>query len=505
MKLFKKYYFIVALILTLCSVTIYGTYSLYTTGADFSNVVNVGTDITYKFDINNTESIGVSNNSNFRFKGSLTNTIGSDMEYKFYYKIDGASSGVTVKEVANSTSAMKSSGSIANNATITPEFYITNTSGSNITVTVGVSFAYSGNTVTLDNGTSAISSTITSSAAKTGNCTTTGYTTEEAASLSPSGKTLQRLGLESKVKSGTPNFSSVATTDEGIYIALDDYGFSYYFRGAVENNYVKFAGAYWRIIRINGDGTIRMIFDGETSAHANGESSRDRHLWSDTMFGISKDDNAYVGFMYGSTGQSGDNAYANTHANTNSSIVKGVLDTWYGTISAENQGYIADSIFCGDRTVISDGSYLNYKGNGTGAAQTAYGAIIRLEVNRIPILTCPNKNDRYTVSDTAKGNGSLTNPVGLITADEVAMAGSAYGKENNSYYLYTGDGYWTMSPSCFNDSYAYVFFVSSSGGFGNGGDIWRYVRPVINLKSDIIFSGGKGTKDAPWIVGTGNV
>ncbi len=88
MKLFKKYYFIVALILTLCSVTIYGTYSLYTTEADFSNAVNIGTDITYKFDINNTESIGVSNNSNFRFKGSLTNTIGSTMNYKFYYNLN---------------------------------------------------------------------------------------------------------------------------------------------------------------------------------------------------------------------------------------------------------------------------------------------------------------------------------------------------------------------------------------------------------------------------------
>ncbi len=148
-------------------------------------------------------------------------------------------------------------GSIANNATITPEFYITNTSGSNITVTVGVSFAYSGNTVTLDSGTSAISS----SAAKTGNCTTTGYTEEEVAKHAPSMKTLYKLGLQSKVKSGTPDFSKVATTDEGIYSAVDDYGTSYYFRGVVENNYVKFAGAYWRIIRINGDGTIRMIKD----------------------------------------------------------------------------------------------------------------------------------------------------------------------------------------------------------------------------------------------------
>ncbi len=309
---------------------------------------------------------------------------------------------------------------------------------------------------------------------------------------------LTYLGLTAK--SGTPNFSKVATTDEGIYSAEDDYGTSYYFRGAVTNNYVKFAGTYWRIIRINGDGTIRMVYDG-TSKHKNGESSEDRQLASKSKFNTNYNDNAYVGFMYGNTGQSGDNAYTNTHANTNSSTIKRVLDTWYGKISEENQGYIADSIFCGDRTVYNDTD--DYTGDGTGTTKTSYGRY-RLKSNKSPQLICPNKNDKYTVSDTEKGNKALTNPVGLITADEVAMAGGVYNTTNTSYYLYTGQDYWTMSPSSFNGFSANVFGVYSNGALGGCTVSNSYrVRPVINLKSDITFSDGNGSYDTPWIVGTG--
>ena len=83
----------------------------------------------------------------------------------------------------------------------------------------------------------------------------------------------------STVHEGTPDFSQVATADEGMYKVEDDLGMSYYFRGAVENNYVKFAGYWWRIVRINGNGSIRLIYDG-TSAHANGESSTDPYVVS---------------------------------------------------------------------------------------------------------------------------------------------------------------------------------------------------------------------------------
>ncbi len=91
------------------------------------------------------------------------------------------------------------------------------------------------------------------------------------------------------------SFDSPATTDEGIFEMEDDYGTSYYFRGAVENNYVKFAGYYWRIIRVNGDGSLRIIYDG-TSAHANGESSDDRFTHINQPFNVLANDAKYVGW-----------------------------------------------------------------------------------------------------------------------------------------------------------------------------------------------------------------
>ena len=92
---------------------------------------------------------------------------------------------------------------------------------------------------------------------------------------------------------GTPDFSKTVTTDEGLYMAEDDDGASYYYRGAVKNNYVSFAGYTWRIIRRNGDGSIRMIYSGKTTSDtgvvtAIGNSKFNEKYW----------DPAYVGYKY---------------------------------------------------------------------------------------------------------------------------------------------------------------------------------------------------------------
>ena len=91
---------------------------------------------------------------------------------------------------------------------------------------------------------------------------------------------------------GTVTVTGVEDTYGYLCKAKDAYGDSFYYRGNVTNNYVKFAGFYWRIIRINGDGTVRVIYDG-TSAHANGESNEDRQIGT-TAFNSSYNDNAYV-------------------------------------------------------------------------------------------------------------------------------------------------------------------------------------------------------------------
>ena len=325
----------------------------------------------------------------------------------------------------------------------------------------------------------------------------------------PALTTLTKLGLS--VSEGMPNFMKIAQascsdestceTTNGIYAAEDDLGTSYYFRGTIENNYVKFAGFYWRIIRINGDGTIRMIYDG-TSAHANGESSTDRQVGT-TAFNINYNDNTYVGYMYGTPSSS---TYEDTHANTNDSTIKTTTDNWYKT-NIQDKGYsqyVADAIYCNDRQVASFPS-MGISGNGTGKQESAYGLFNRIEfssegmpTNVNPTLRCTQENDKFTVTSSL-GNGDLTYPVGLLTIDEVNMAGGAFinSSENYSYYLYTGEYYWTMSPNGFDGVSSIVLSVRPSGFLTSDVDDSGALRPVISLKSDITFS-GNGSMNQPF-------
>ena len=320
--------------------------------------------------------------------------------------------------------------------------------------------------------------------------------------------TLTKLGLT--VSEGAPDFNksaqsscsdeSTCETTNGIYAAEDDLGTSYYFRGAVENNYVKFANFYWRIIRINGDGTIRMIYDG-TSAHANGESSTDRQVGT-TAYNTNSNDNAYVGYMYGTPGSS---TYEDTHANTNDSTIKTANDNWYKTNIADAgySQYIADAIYCADRQVASVPS-MGLSGNGTGTQATGYGLFNRVEfspegmpTNVTPSLKCPQANDKFTVTSSL-GNGDLTYPVGLLTVDEGLFSGGTLMNENTYYYLFSGQYYWTMSPGIFNSSDSLVWYVASTGFLSSHSvNDSHALRPVISLKSDIIFS-GNGSMSQPF-------
>lgn len=342
---------------------------------------------------------------------------------------------------------------------------------------------------------------------------------------------------------GTVNVTSDEATDGYVCSASDAYGTSYYYRGNVTNNYVKFADKYWRIIRINGDGTVRVIYDG-TSVHTNGESSTDRQIGT-SMFNYywKKDnvqettnsyvyyDNAGVGYMYGnrdaivesteyytstsftntntyyiakeytydattdrftlkdpiavlgsvmtsdyvgyytfgSTSATSSNSYVYkifgvtaddssasvkygyvrygtsskevAQTNTNDSTIKTYLDNWYKTniSGTENEQYLADNIFCNDRSFSSSNS-----GTGAGVSKTYYNWY-NWYVSKSN-LKCPQQNDAFTVSDTTNGNGALTYPIGLITTDEVVLAGG-WSSSNSGYYLYSGSWYWASSPS----------------------------------------------------------
>jgi len=293
------------------------------------------------------------------------------------------------------------------------------------------------------------------------------------------------------VKSGTPDFSKVATTDEGVYKAVDESGKdSYYFRGAVNNNYVRFANKWWRIIRINGDGSIRLIYDG-TSGHANGTSTSDSIAIASQTFNSSYNNNAYVGFKYTSD---------EVHGLGTKSNALTQLEIWYqNNLSSYASKIDTNAGFCGDRTPSTSSSSINNSG-GTGTTQTYYAGYIRLNTNKSPDLTCANSSDFYTVSSSNKGNKSLIYPIGLITADEVSLAGGVNGKTNSSYYLYNGQHYWTLSPFIL-DSYgvAKVFIVYSSSFLEYNVFYSLGIRPVINLKANTTLT-GKGTISSPYVV-----
>ena len=295
---------------------------------------------------------------------------------------------------------------------------------------------------------------------------------------------------------GTPDFSKVATTNEGLFKAQDDLGDSYYFRGAVDNNWVKFGkdssgnDIYWRIIRINSDGSIRMIYTGTTAPT---ESTKVVMTGEGTQIGkstfnSSKDNAEYVGYMYAPEQQ---------HGTSTSSDIKTTIDNWYETTTLKTdsatKSLVADQIFCNDR---SPSSIQTAAWTSTGA-NYSYGANGRISSDKTPILKCGAASDKFTSKNSSIGNKALEYPVGLITADEIAMAGGVYGSSNSnsSYYLYTNQFYWSGSPYYFRSSgIAYGFTVSSLGYVTSS-----YVpydigaRPVISLSSE-----AKLTGDGTW-------
>ena len=292
------------------------------------------------------------------------------------------------------------------------------------------------------------------------------------------------------------SFNSALTTNTNGIIYQEDTsdGTTYYFAGNTTENWVSFAGYYWRIIRVNEDGSIRMIYNG-TSTSTTGSGTQ---LQTST-FSIDSstyNNNAYVGYMY---------TRNNVHGTGTDSGIKKIVDNFYRDhIAGEYEDYISkEAGFCGDRTPSTSNSSINNSG-GTGTTVTYYAPSIRLygSSNKQPTFECSNDSDLYTVKESSKGNHALTYPIGLITADEVAYAGGL-GSSNSSYYLYTHQTYWTMSPYYFGSD-AHVFFVASNGVllWGDVNDSYG-VRPVLNLDAGVTLT-GSGTTSDPYEVSLTN-
>jgi len=269
---------------------------------------------------------------------------------------------------------------------------------------------------------------------------------------------------------------SYSDVDEfaGMYITEDDYGNSYYYRG-MKGPTVKFAQydansevngttynedtlLEWQIIRINGDGSIRISLK---------QSIGWSPFYDDNLDSVEMK----LGYMYGTS--------ENPYLNTNDSVVKHFIDNWYNSYLKEYyEVYISDSIFCNDRSFTENNNYLSSK--------------YRIEDIIIPSLKCKQQNDRFTVNDEVNGNGDLINPIGMLTADEVVFAGFNWNDYDdeiyNSKYIFFD---WTLTPAYYedNESYKYVYFYNSYEDYStNPGDVDYSVFPVINLKANVPFT-----------------
>ena len=320
------------------------------------------------------------------------------------------------------------------------------------------------------------------------------YTIGIEASQKPTFKDIILANNEVKTPITTPG-AAVSTSSEALLAsAEDDYGTSYYFRGAVTNNYVEFANKCWRIVRIGGDNTVKLILHNDNISNASNPCSSannsttaafvhyDGNIYK-SEFNSNYNDNAYVGFMYGTPGST---TYEATHANTNKSTILTNLETCYNNNLKTYESVIDNNVFCNDKSLSS--------GSGYSANATDYAARERLYTSKIPSLKCNGELSK------------ITSKIGLITADELAFAGYAVRGYITTSYLKenaTGYSWWSLSPAGFyNKSLSYVFRVRSDNDAIDicNVNVDSSVRPVISLVSSITISGVSGTSEDPYVV-----
>ena len=249
---------------------------------------------------------------------------------------------------------------------------------------------------------------------------------------------------------------------------------------------------YWRIIRTNADGSIRLLYHGTSTA------ATDAYIGTS---GFNTNDNSpkYVGYMYGDT----DTTLEEARTNTNDSLVKTFVDNWYANNMTSYTKYLSTTaVYCNDREVGS-GTY------STTRSSFNYAAYTRLYTNKTPTYDCTNDNDKFTI-DASTGNGKLTYPIALMTADEIAYAGGVSNKNapmwyytNSSFESSTGEtSWWSLSPHSWDGNNVGSWFVHGSGDDGffyiNFVNYWNGVRPAVSLKACVQWKSGNGSATSPY-------
>lgn len=307
--------------------------------------------------------------------------------------------------------------------------------------------------------------------------------------------------IELKTLNNAPDFNSATSLNEGMFSIPDDYGTSYYFRGAVDNNWIKFAGYYWRIIRINGDGSVRVIYSGPNAPTS---SSAVVMTGADTQIGTSAFNSPtkpyeMAGYMF---------EEGVFRGAANSSIIKNYLEDWYENNLTQYDDYIEDAIFCSDRRATTDKTKMLEKEVTPVGMPTAIFTNwfsfpdARMHTASEPLtLACFHKDDAYTKYDNVLGNANLSEKVGLITVDEAKISGLKYQVNNSDHYLRTDNAYWFLTISYAG---ATLKLTNNHTMYANGRIYYENitnsaigVRPVISLKADLRVN-GFGTWESPY-------
>lgn len=259
-------------------------------------------------------------------------------------------------------------------------------------------------------------------------------------------------GIDKKTK---PNFLESSQAADGLYKTSYNNNAIYYYRGVVNNNYVKFGDHLWRIVSINDNKTIKLVLEKNagTTKYANYSSTFDD-----------------AGFQF---------EYYYKMVDNNIPIY---LDKWYKTNITDKglDKYVVKSNFCNDASFLKDGSTYYF------------GAYTRNVEEGKPSLICPDNTSGF--------GGVYERKIGLLTADEVVMAGSAFDVTNNQYYLYNGESFFTMSPSQHEKSTMNIFIVNNEGALSTSPtNTLAGVRPTINIDGTVFVS-GNGTINNPYII-----
>ena len=296
----------------------------------------------------------------------------------------------------------------------------------------------------------------------------------------------EKVLADNVVTDGKPDFSSTNTSTGAFYKSTDNLGTTYYFRGNVTNNYVLFGGFYWRIVRINGNNSVRLIYQG-TASDGNGTTGNG-YYEDETKNAVNKIRNhSYVRYYYKSN-------------SAEYSTIRKSIDSWYNTNLNSFANFMdPDAGYCNDYSTTS-GTYRD----STSSSSVTFSGNGRLSSHNPTTVCARQYYETPTTSNT--GTKSLPYPVGTISMDEVMQAGGS-NSNNKNYYLHTGTSYFTMTPYEFEYKkvgvlyyyYPRVLNVNSSGKLASVDVYTKHgYRPVINIASYIYWSRGNGTATAPY-------